>query len=100
MQPVYKHENGFDAVSTCHLGVATTAAAPTTTDYYYYNAYDETGAAAPGAAEYFEADGDAQYGKTKKKAGKNSKKILLGFFRSKTLKNVILRFEGFDLKNP
>lgn len=56
MQPVYKHENGFDAVSTCHLGVATTAA-PTTTDYYYYNAYDETGAA-PGAAEYFEADGD------------------------------------------
>jgi len=37
--------------------------------------------------------------KNEKKAGKNSKKNLLGFFRSKTLKNVILRFEGFDLKN-
>ena len=36
----------------------------------------------------------------RKKTGKNSKKNFLGFFRSKTLKNVILRFVGFDLKNP
>ena len=40
--------------------------------------------------------------KNEKKAGKNSKKNFLGFFRSKTLKTSLkfLRFEGFDLKNP
>ena len=37
---------------------------------------------------------DTQYGKTKKKRAKTQKKKNLGFFRSKTLKNVILRFEG------
>ena len=38
--------------------------------------------------------------KNEKKRAKTQQKKLLGFFRSKTLKNVILSFGGFDLKNP
>jgi len=35
----------------------------------------------------------------REKSGQKLKKKFLGFFRSKTLKNVINDFEGFDLKN-
>jgi hypothetical protein len=41
----------------------------------------------------------AQCGNSKK-SGQNSKKKILGFFRSNTLKNVILHFEGYAPKNP
>ena len=39
-------------------------------------------------------------GEKRREAGKNSKNNFLGFFRLKTLKNVISHFEEFDLKNP